>query len=146
LGGGGGWYHYNQSRYCQHTLRPYYWFLVPIIMILLLNSWKKIQKHSHITLTLGWLSHIMCSFIMANSLQCYICHYTITGTDGIHNQMLSHLPATEVFLLSMYNHTWSENLVPVVSIVATIVPILQASKDSSLPISYKHHQFHYFFF
>jgi hypothetical protein len=41
------------------------------------------------------------------------CRVTSPDPDGIHNEMLSHLPlAGKKFFLSVYNRVWTESLVP----------------------------------
>lgn len=57
-------------------------------------------------------------------------HSTSPGPNGIHNLILSHLPPTgKEFLLSMYSHIWSENLVPAAWRETPVIPILKSGKD-----------------
>jgi hypothetical protein len=66
------------------------------------------------------------------------CRNTSPGPDGIHNQMLSHLPpAGREFLLSMYNRMWTESSVQTARREATVIPILEPGGDRSLPTSYR---------
>jgi hypothetical protein len=54
------------------------------------------------------------------------------GPSSIHNQILAHLPPTGMeFLLSIYNHLWTENLVRATCREAVVVPILKPGKDLS---------------
>jgi hypothetical protein len=56
------------------------------------------------------------------------CHNIFPGPNGIYNQMLTHLPpADKEFLLSLYSHTWIENLVPSTWREAVVVPVLKPS-------------------
>jgi potassium voltage-gated channel Eag-related subfamily H protein 8 len=54
------------------------------------------------------------------------------GPDGIHNEMLSHLPlAGKQFLLSVYNRRWAESTVPDAWKEAVVIPVLKPGTDRS---------------
>jgi potassium voltage-gated channel Eag-related subfamily H protein 8 len=58
------------------------------------------------------------------------CSNTSPGTDGIHNEMLFHLPtAGKLFLLSTYNRIWTEISVPDAWREATVIPVPKPGKD-----------------
>jgi potassium voltage-gated channel Eag-related subfamily H protein 8 len=58
------------------------------------------------------------------------CRNTSSGPNGIHNEMLSHLPlAGKEFLLSVYSRKWTESLVPHAFKEATVIPVLKPGRD-----------------
>jgi hypothetical protein len=62
---------------------------------------------------------------------------TSPGPDGIHNQMLPHLPpAGREFVLSMHNRIWTESSVPTAWREPAVIPILTPGRDRSLLTSY----------
>jgi potassium voltage-gated channel Eag-related subfamily H protein 8 len=66
------------------------------------------------------------------------CRNTSPDPDGIHNEMLSHLPpAGKEFLLSIYNRIWTDTSVPDAWREATLIPAPKPGKDCSLASSYR---------
>ena len=66
------------------------------------------------------------------------CSNTAAGEDGIHYQMLKHLPDVTIdFLLSLFNRIWSEDSFPHQWLTAIVLPFLKAGKDPLLPNHYR---------
>ena len=60
------------------------------------------------------------------------------GPDGIHNDMLKHLgPMAEIFLLEIFNQSWTQGKVPSQWKEATIIPILKKGKPKQESRSYR---------
>jgi hypothetical protein len=65
-----------------------------------------------------------------------LCCSMSPGPNGIHNEMRCHLPlAGKDFVLSMYNHIWTESLVPDAWRETTVIPVPKPSRDRSLETS-----------
>ena len=66
-----------------------------------------------------------------------MCRNTCEGPDGIHYQMIKHLPPSSIaFLLSIYNKIWSEGVFPPAWREAIILPFLKPGKTGSQPQHY----------
>ena len=60
------------------------------------------------------------------------------GPDGIHNEMLRHLPRCAVLaVLSLFNRIWQEGEFPPAWREATIIPILKPGKTGEDPLHYR---------
>src|SRR5207253_5644723 len=63
---------------------------------------------------------------------------TAPGPDGIHYQMMKHLPPdAKEYLLSLYNRIWTEGVIPRDWKEATVLPILKPGKDPTDSSSYR---------
>jgi hypothetical protein len=66
------------------------------------------------------------------------CRNTSTGPDGIHNEMLSHLPlAGKEFMLSVYNRMSTDSVVPDAWKAASAIPVLKPGKERSQATGYR---------
>ena len=65
-------------------------------------------------------------------------HYTATGPDEIHYQMLKHLPPKSLkTLLAIFNDIWETGKFPESWELATIIPIPKPGKDHAEPTNYR---------
>lgn len=68
------------------------------------------------------------------------CHRksTAPGEDGIHNEMLVHLPSeAKTFLLNIYNTIWSTSILPTTWKQSIVTPVYKVGKDKELAASYR---------
>ena len=65
-------------------------------------------------------------------------HDTAPGPDGIHYQLLKHLPNdTKSLLLSIFNNVWSSGNIPQNWKEAIVIPIPKPDKDDTIPSNYR---------
>ena len=65
-------------------------------------------------------------------------HDTAPGSDGIHYQLLKHIPEeTLILLLSIFNNIWSTGNIPENWKEALVIPIPKPGKDQSDPLNYR---------
>ena len=66
------------------------------------------------------------------------CRNTCEGPDGLHYQMIRHLPPISfVFLLTLFNRIWSSGDFPPIWREAIVLPFLKPNKTGTLPQDYR---------
>ncbi|WP_135568261.1 hypothetical protein [Solemya elarraichensis gill symbiont] len=65
-------------------------------------------------------------------------HNTAPGPDGIHYELLKHLPSQSLeLLLEIFNYIWTSGSLPSSWKEATVIPIPKPSKDHTNPANYR---------
>ena len=102
-------------------------------------AFKAARERTSITFTLSSTASYNTPFSsseLISALKC--CRNTSAGPDGVHYQMLRHLPTISLtLLLTLFNHVWLTGDFPPQWRNAFILPFLKSNKFGALPQDYR---------